>query len=179
MPDALRLIRSVAFAAVLAALFTSPSFAQSVDATRIGAINLSYVARTSKAGKEGLAKIDEVSRRKATEVEAKATELQNAQLAVEKASLGLSDRARADLQRAFEKSKIDLDRLQQDARNEIESMQTQFELEFRATLEPVIDEVSKEKGLQFVFGLEQAAIIWINPAVDISEDVVKRLDARK
>jgi len=179
MPDALRLIPSVAIAAVLAALFTPPSFAQSVDATRIGAINLSYVARTSKAGKEGLAKIDEASRRRATEVEAKATELQNAQLAVEKASLGLSDRARADLQRAFEKSKIDLDRLQQDARSEIESMQTQFELEFRAKLDPVIDEVSKEKGLQFVFGLEQAAIIWISPAVDISEDVVKRLDAGK
>ena len=55
----------------------------------------------------------------------------------------------------------------------------QFELEFRAKLTPVIDQVSKEKGLQFVFGLEQAAIVWWNPAVDISEDVVKRLDAGK
>ena len=58
-------------------------------------------------------------------------------------------------------------------------MQTQFELEFRAKLDPVIDEVSKEKGLQFVFGLEQAAIICWSPAVDISEEVVKRLDALK
>jgi Skp family chaperone for outer membrane proteins len=43
----------------------------------------------------------------------------------------------------------------------------------------VIDSVSKEKGLHFVFGLEQAAIVWWSPAVDISEDVVKRLDADK
>ncbi len=179
MPDALRVTRSIAIAAILAALFTSPSFAQSIDATRIGAINLSYVARTSKAGKAGLAKIDDASRKKAAEVDAKASELQNAQTAVQKAGLGLTDRALADLQRAFEKSKIELDRLQQDARAEIESMQTQFELDFRAQLDPVIDEISKEKGLQFVFGLEQAAIIWTSPAVDISEDVVKRLDARK
>ena len=41
----------------------------------------------------------------------------------------------------------------------------------------MIEEVSKEKGLQFVFGLEQAAIVWWNPAADISDDVVKRLDA--
>ena len=60
-----------------------------------------------------------------------------------------------------------------------EAMQTQFELDFRATLAPIIDEVSRERGLQFVFGLEQAAIVWWSPAVDISDDVVKRLDAKK
>ena len=96
-----------------------------------------------------------------------------------KPSVGLSARSLADLQRAFEKSRVDLDRLQQDAQKEIEAMQMAFEIEFRAKLAPVIDEVSKEKGLQFVFGLEQAAIVWWTPAADISEDVVKRLDARK
>ena len=43
----------------------------------------------------------------------------------------------------------------------------------------IIDAVSTEKGLQFVFGLEQAAIVWWSPAVDISAEVVKRLDAAK
>ncbi len=80
----------------------------------------------------------------------------------------MSPRAIADLQRTFEKSRVDFERFKQDAQKEIEAMQTQFELEFRAKLAPVIDEVSKEKGLQFVFGLEQAAIVWWNPAVDIS-----------
>ena len=93
--------------------------------------------------------------------------------------LGLSARALIDLQPAFEKSKVDFERLQQDAQKEIEAMQVQFELEFRVRLEPVIDAVSKEKGLQFVFGLEQAAIIWWNPALDISEDVARKLDAGK
>ena len=58
-------------------------------------------------------------------------------------------------------------------------MQTQFDAEFRVKLAPVIDEISKEKGLHFVFGLEQAAIVWWSPAVDISDEVVKRLDAGK
>jgi Skp family chaperone for outer membrane proteins len=172
-------MRYLAIVTVLAALIPTTSFAQVVDATKVGAINLSYVARTCKAGKEGLARIDEAARKKASEVDAKAVELQNAQAAVQKAGLGLSERAVADLQRAFEKSRVELDRMQQDAKTEIESMQTQFELEFRAKLAPAIEEVSKEKGLQFVFGLEQAAIIWFSPAVDISDDVVKRLDAVK
>jgi outer membrane protein len=176
MPHALS-IRSIAIAAVFAAAVTSNTFAQTLDVTKIGAINLSYVARTSKAGKEGLSRLDEASRKKAAEVEARAAELRQQQLELQKPGAGLSARAIADLTRAFEKSRIDFERLQQDARKEIEAMQLQFEVEFRAKLTPVIDEVSKEKGLQFVFGLEQAAIVWFDPAIDISEDVVKRLDA--
>jgi len=172
-------MRYLAIVTVLAALIPTTSFAQVADATKVGAINLSYVARTCKVGKEGLARIDDAARKKASEVEAKASELQNAQAAVQKAGLGLSERALADLQRAFDKSRVELDRMQQDAKAEIESMQTQFELEFRAKLEPAIEEVSKEKGLQFVFGIEQAAIVWFSPAVDISDEVVKRLDASK
>jgi Skp family chaperone for outer membrane proteins len=179
MPYALRLFRTTALAFALTALASSAAFAQSLDTTRIGAINLSYVARMSKAGKEGLARIDEAARKKSLEVEAKAADLKKQQSELQQTGIGLSARALADLQRAFEKSRVDFERLQQDARKDLEAMQTQFEIEFRAQLAPVIDEVSKEKGLQFVFGLEQAAIIWWNPATDISEDVVKRLDARK
>jgi len=179
MPNALRLIRFVLLTAALAAVFIPNTFAQVVDATRIGAINLSYVARTSKAGKEGLARLDEAGRKKTAEVEARAVELQKQQADLKKTNLGLGARAQADLQRAFEKSRVDFDRLRQDAQEEIERMQTQFELEFRAKLAPVVDEISKEKGLQFVFGLEQAAIVWWSPAVDISDEVVKRLDAVK
>ena len=179
MPDARRHGRSILTAAFLAATFTSPAIAQTIDTTKIGAINLSYVARTSKAGKEGLARIDEAGRKKAAEVDARAADLQKQQTELQRSTVGLSARAVADLQRAFDKSRVDLDRLKQDAQKELEAMQMQFELEFRARLEPVIDEVSKAKGLQFVFGLEQAAIVWWNPALDISDEVVKKLDAGK
>ena len=133
-----RTARQVSTFALLALLTSSPVFAQAIDTTKVGAINLSYVARTSKAGKEGLARIEEAGRRKSLEVEAKAVELQKQQSELQKSSLGLSARALADLQRAFEKSRIDFDRLQQDAQKEIEALQTQFELEFRAKLAPVI-----------------------------------------
>jgi len=178
MPDALRLSRSIIGAAFLA-LLASSAFAQSIDTTRIGAINVSYVARMSKAGKQGLARIEDLGRQKTAEVEIKAADLQRKQSELQKTAIGMTDRARADLQRAFEKARLDFDRLRQDAEKAMQDLQTQFEIDFRAQLAPIIDEVSKEKGLQFVFGLEQAAIVWWSPDVDISEDVVKRLDERK
>ena len=149
------------------------------EPTRIGAISLAYVARSSKAGKSALAEIEKFVKQKESEASVKATELEQQRLALQKVSAGLSARALADLQKAFDKSRVDFERFQQDAQAEIERMQTTFDAEFRVKLAPIIDAVSKEKGLQFVFGLEQAAIVWWSPTVDISEDVVKRLDAGK
>ena len=174
----LHAFRLCAIVAVLTAI-ALPSVAQDADATKIGAINLSYVARMSKAGKRGLAHIEDLGRQKTAEVEIKAADLQRKQAELQRTAIGMTERARTDLQRAFEKARLDFDRVRQDAEKAMQDLQTQFEIDFRAELAPIIDEVSKEKGLQFVFGLEQAGIVWWSPAVDISEDVVKRLDARK
>lgn len=179
MPDAFRFLRIILTATIVAVTSSSTTFAQVVDAIRIGAINLSYVARSSKIGQSELAKIEDASRQKAAEIEIKAKLLQKQQTELQKTSIGLSPRAIADLQRSFDKSRLELERLQQDSQHELNAMQARFELDFRARLAPVIDEISKEKGLHFVFGLEEAAIVWWSPAVDISDDVVKRLDADK
>ena len=179
MPDAFRMFRISLTAVIVAIWLTSTAFAQGVEAIRIGAINVSYVARRSKIGKSELAKIEAASRQKAAEIEIKAKLLHKQQTDLQKTSIGLTSRAIADLQRAFDKARVELERLQQDAQSEITAMQNTFELDFRAKLAPVIDAVSKEKGLHFVFGLDEAAIVWWSPAVDISEEVVTRLDGGK
>ena len=156
-------------------LTVTPAFAQ--DAVRIGAVSMAYVARSSKAGQSALAEIDKFVKQKESEAAVKSAELEKQQLALQKSSNGLSARAVGDLQKAFDKSRVEFERFRQDAQAEIERMQSTFDAEFRVKLAPVIDAVSKEKGLHFVFGLEQASIVWWSPAVDISEEVVKRLDA--
>ena len=166
-----------ALAVIALSLTVTPAFAQ--DTTRVGAISLAYVARSSKAGKSALAEIDKFVKQKESEAAVKSAELEQQRLELRKNSVGLSARALGDLEKAFDQSRVEFERFQQDARADIERLQTTFDAEFRVKLAPIIDSVSREKGLQFVFGLEQAAIIWWSPAVDISEDVVKRLDAAK
>ncbi len=170
-------MRRAVIVAIVVFGIASPVLAQ--DAPRVGVISLSYVARSSKAGQSSLAEIEKFVKQKESEAAAKAAALEAQRLELQKASLGLSPRARADLQKTFERSRVEFERFQQDAQADIDRMQQQFDAEFRVKLAPIIDVVSKEKGLQFVFGLEQAAIVWWSPAADISEDVVKRLDAGK
>ena len=173
------IVRILSIAAILAVFFPAASFAQSTDSFQIGAVNIAYVARTSRAGKAAIAALDAFGKQKSIEVQSKAAELQKQQAELQKQSAAMSPRAVVDLQRAFEKSRVELDRLQQDAQAEIEAMQTKFDADFRVKLAPIVDEISKEKGLHFVFGIDQAAIIWWSPAVDISDECVKRLDAAK
>jgi Skp family chaperone for outer membrane proteins len=179
MPDASRLLRIITAAAIVAAASTSTTVAQVADAIRIGAIHVSYIARNSKTGRSELAKIEDATRQKIAAIEIKAAELQRQQAELQRTSIGLSPRAVADLQRTFDKSRRDFERLREDSQNEVNAMQARFELDFRARLAPMIDEISREKGLHFVFGLEEAAIVWWNPAIDISDEVLKRLDAEK
>jgi outer membrane protein len=175
----LHLIRTLAIAAILAVLFPAASFAQSTDSFQIGAVNVSYVARTSNAGKAAIAALDAFGTQKSIEVQRKAADLQKQEIELQKQSASMSPRAAADLEHAFEKSRLEFERFQQDAQAEIEAMQGKFDADFRVKLAPIIDAISKEKGLHFVFGLEQAAIIWWSPGVDISDECVKRLDALK
>lgn len=164
---------------LVAALSAAPAFAQVNDPVRIGALSLSYVARNSKTAQAAIAQVEAFERTKAGELERKAAQLQKQQAELQQA-VSMSPRAVADLQRAFDKARIEFDRFQQDAQAEIETMQMKFDSELRIKLAPIVDEISKEKGLHLVFGLEQAPmIIWRSPAVDISDEVVKRLDAPK
>ena len=164
---------------VVALMINAPAPASAQDATRVGAISLSYVARSSKAGKAALAAIEKLVKQKEAEVVARGTELEKQRESLQKSNVGLSPRALVDLQKAFEKTRLEFERFQQDAQDEVQALQAKFDADFRIKLSPIIDAVSKEKGLQFVFGLEQAAIVWWSPTVDISADVVKRLDGEK
>ena len=172
-----RIVRTIAVAVVVATVFAPTGFAQVVDQFRIGAVNLSYIAQSSRAGKAALARLEEAGKKKEAEAAIKAAELEKQQVELQQRGSVMSARALADLRKAFEKGRIDFQRFQQDAQAELQGMQTQFEAEFRLKLMPVVDQISKEKGLHFVFGLEQAPIIWWNPSLDISDEVVKRLDA--
>ena len=169
----------VLVAASLVAGFAAPAAAQIDDAPRVGAIRMSHVARASKAGQSALAEIEKFVKQKEAEAVTRAADLDKQRLEVQRRGTGLSDRARADLEKVFEKSRVAFERFQQDARADIEALQLKFDREFRVKLSPIIDAVSRERGLHFVFGLEQAEIVWWSPAADISEEVVKRLDAGK
>jgi Skp family chaperone for outer membrane proteins len=164
----------VAVAGLSAAIFAGAARAQS--SPQIVGVNLAYVAERSRFGKAGLARMEAVNKQKAGEADAMLGALTKKRAELE-SGRAMSPRARADLQRAFDRARVDFDRFRQDAQAELRAMQTHFEAEFRLNVTQIVDRLSRERGYGFVLGLTHPIIAWFNPEVDISDEVVKRLDA--
>ena len=69
------------------------------------------------------------------------------------------------------------ERLRDDAQTEVQDLQEELLRAFTARVFPVIGEVARETTLWAVFSSE-ARVIWHDPAIDLTEEIAKRLDAK-
>ncbi len=67
-------------------------------------------------------------------------------------------------------------RFEQDAQAELNELQQQLQQEFQAKLMPVLEGLSKEKGLQVLFSAGDSGVIWAEPGIDLTLEAVTRLD---
>ena len=72
-----------------------------------------------------------------------------------------------------------MQRFTQDAQAEVQELQQQLQQEFQQRLEPVLQQVATDMGLQFVFNGPDAGLVWADAALDISAEVIKKLDSAK
>ena len=67
--------------------------------------------------------------------------------------------------------------MQEDAQQERQDLTAKLQADFQEKLNPIIEQVATEKNLQLVFSVRDAGIIWAYSGVDLSAEVLKRLDA--
>ncbi|MCU1386221.1 MAG: outer membrane protein, partial [Acidobacteria bacterium] len=66
---------------------------------------------------------------------------------------------------------------QQDAQAEINELQQEVQNDFVKKLSPIVEALANEKGLHLVFNASESGIAWAAPGLDLTADVIKRLDA--
>ena len=116
--------------------------------------------------------------KKQTENTAKQKALQDNQQKLQSGGSVMSDQARDQLQKEIERQQLDLQRFQQDAQAEIQELQTEVQNEFARKVQPLIDQIAKEKGLQLVFNVNDAGFAWVEPGLDLTGELIKKLDAK-
>jgi Skp family chaperone for outer membrane proteins len=65
--------------------------------------------------------------------------------------------------------------MQEDAGTEQQQLQDELQRGFQSLIAPIIEQVAMEKELHAIVGAE--SVVWGNAAVDITAEVIKRLDA--
>lgn len=140
---------------------------------------LQRIANESAEGKAATAQIQALQQKKATELNEKNKQLQGIQAKIEKEASVMSVTAQSDLAKQAERLNTEIQRFTQDAQQELTELQEQLRLQFEARVQPVLDEVRQEKGLHFIFNGPDSGLVAADPGLDISLDVIKKLDAAK
>jgi outer membrane protein len=147
--------------------------------SKVAYVVLQRIANESADGRVATTRIQALQQKKQAELESKQKQLQGIQQRLEKEGSILSPAVAGDLQKQADKLNVELQRFQQDAQAEVQELQQQLQGEFQARLEPVLQAVAQEMGLQFVFNGPDAGLVWADASLDISGEVIKKLDMAK
>jgi outer membrane protein len=148
---------------------------------KLGFVDVQAILDESALGKAGQVRMKALQDSKAAELTAKNRDLQTKQQEIQS---GQSVWTAAVLsQRTAELNKLqsEMQFLQSQAQTDLEALQEQLLREFQDKVLPIIETLRSERGLWMVLatGGANSAVIAANPGLDLSAEIVKRLDAQK
>jgi outer membrane protein len=147
--------------------------------SKVAFVDVNGIAQGSIAGKDASKKLQDFQSKKVGELSEKNKQLQAMTTRRDSGTGVLNDAARAQLDKDIDKLQRDIQFQQQNAQAEYQDLQNELMGEFQKRLIPVIDEIAKEKGLYAVFSIADSGAAYVNPGLDLSAEVIKRLDAKK
>ena len=146
---------------------------------KVAYFNPQAVFQNSADGKAAVSRVNALIQKKQTENADKAKLLQGNQQKLQTSGSVMNEAARTQLEKEIERQTKDAERFQQDAQAEINELQQEVQNEFVKTLSPIIEQLANEKGLHMVFNAVESGIAWAAPGLDLTADVIKKLDAAK
>jgi outer membrane protein len=147
------------------------------EGAKVGYINLQRVASESADGQAATKRITTLREEKEKDLVARNAKFEEARKRLETSASVLSEAVRSSQQKDVERLQTDLQRATQDAQKAVEDLQTELQVEFEKKLRPILSEVSASKNLHMVFSQSDSGVVWANPGLDITTDVIKKLDA--
>jgi Skp family chaperone for outer membrane proteins len=144
---------------------------------KVAFFNPQAVFQASADGRAAVTRVNALIQKKQTENADKAKLLQGNQQKLQTSGSVMNETARVQLEKEIEKQTKDAERFQQDAQAEINELQQEVQNEFVKKLSPIIEALAVEKGLHLVFNASESGIAWAVPGLDLTADVIKKLDA--
>jgi outer membrane protein len=145
------------------------------EGAKVAYVNIQLIADESAEGKAANAKVRALNDKKVNEIAEKNKALQANQQKLQQGGSVMSEDARLQLQKEIDRQQVDVQRLTQDAQAEVEELMQQLQFDFQRKLMPVIQQVSLERGIHLLFAAD-SGLVWADPSLDLTADVIKRLD---
>ncbi len=172
-----RSIRTCSFLVlVIAGLF---SLALAQEQIKIGVVNSQEVLEKSSEGKKAIVQLQEKDRSQQSRLSKLDEEIRQLETKLNTQRLTLTNEAILQMSSDLEKKRTDRKRLAEDAVREIQDMRLRLFNKVQSELLPIIEQLGKERNIEIIFDLAGSGAIYFNPAIEMTEEVIKRYDASK
>jgi Skp family chaperone for outer membrane proteins len=147
--------------------------AAAIGAAKIAWLSLEQVIYSCDEGKREFGEVQKFVEKKQAEMDGlrKESETLKNQLNVQGSKL--TDEARADIEDRIDAKDTAIQRFQQDTQKEIESRRVKATNYVGRRMLPVLEKIAKEKGLSAIVYLNPSRDAWVDPALIITEEVIK------
>lgn len=161
-----------------AQLFSQQPATPFPEGARIAFINIQLIAQESALGKAASDRINKLRGVRLAELEAKGQALKALQ-DKQSASTGILTKAAAEkLQQEIDRAALEIQYAKQSADRELSNMNDDLMNEFSLKVQPVVESIRAERQLWAVFVMTENLAAMM-PGLDVSGEVVRRLDAKK
>ncbi len=146
--------------------------------SKVGFVDLQTVVAQSALGKAGTAQYEQLGKKLEADLVALQGKLKEAQTKQQTQSSLLSESAVAQLAKDIDRLTRELNFKQQEAQSELQALQQDLLSDFEKKVMPILEALAKEKDLHVVFNVADSGALWVFPGLNLSPELVKRVDAQ-
>jgi outer membrane protein len=172
-----RHFRLIALIVAGAAAFAGLAAAQ--EAGKLGLINSQGILDKSAEGKRAYAQLQAADKKYTDDITRLDDQIKQLQNRLSTQRLTLTADAAASLQADIQRKQTERQRAAEDAARAMRELQVRTLEQVQNELIPIIEQVRKDMGFDCIFDLTKGGIVYVNPALDVTAEVIKRYDALK
>jgi Skp family chaperone for outer membrane proteins len=146
---------------------------------KIAFVNFPQVVERSAHGKSGMKELEDLTTKKNAEIAAKNKEIAALQDKIKTQQSVAKPELLAAMAKEVDKLTFELQYMQKQAQGDLEDLRERLLDTFQKKVLPIVEDIRKERNLWVVFSTADSGPAAINPGLDITADVIKRLDAVK
>lgn len=140
----------------------------------IGYVDIQRVMLESEKGKEAKRYLTEEAARMKKSLDAKQEELQKMKDQLERQGATITPEARAEKERQYQAKLRDYQRAYDDYQAELQQKDMEFTQSILREIQEVVKSIGEKEKFTIIFEKSQAGILFANPAIDITEKVIKQ-----
>ena len=144
----------------------------------LGYVDVHRVLLESKVGKKNKAELDKLITERKTAISQEESKLEAMQQAFQKDQLLMTQEQKQAKQKEFQTRVEAYQKMVKAAEQEVSSKDNEFAAKSLADIKAIVTEIAKERKLSVIFGTSDVGLLYADPGLDLTQQVIQRYDAK-